>query len=238
LQIAQPDQGHRVGTDAILLGAMVDSRIEGRVYDAGAGVGAAGLCVASRCAKAQITLVEIDPETSEIAQKNCEINGLEARSSVIIGDLLAPFARRKAQGLCMSDGVAVISNPPFFDAATIRATDSAAKARAHIMPEGGLPLWMAACRDMLQSHGTLHLIHRPEALAALLATLGPPFGAITLKPVLSRADGPATRILISAVKDSRAPLTLLKALVLHDKDGRFTDEAEAIHRGETGLSLT
>jgi tRNA1(Val) A37 N6-methylase TrmN6 len=237
LRIAQPDHGHRVGTDAILLGAMVDAALDGRVYDAGAGVGAAGLCVAARCSKAKITLIEIDPDITQFAEINRNTNKLTDRCEVLTADLLAPFADRKARGLCQGNAVAVITNPPFFDAATIRPTESATKARAHIMPEGGLGRWIAACRDMLQAHGVLHLIHRPDALPALLEALGPPFGAVTLKPVLSHADGPAMRILISAVKESRAPLKILKSLVLHQADGRFTDEAEAIHRGEAGIAV-
>ncbi len=49
------------------------------------------------------------------------------------------------------------------------------------------------------------------------------------------ADRPAIRFLLSGVKGSRAPLTILPPLVLNGPDGRFTSQAEALHRGEAIL---
>ena len=57
-------------------------------------------------------------------------------------------------------------------------------------------------------------------------------GALALLPVFPRAGASAHRLLVSGVKGSRAPLRIAPTLVLHQADGRLTDEAEAIHRGE------
>jgi tRNA1(Val) A37 N6-methylase TrmN6 len=48
-------------------------------------------------------------------------------------------------------------------------------------------------------------------------------------------DRPAIRLLLSGTKGSRAPLTILPPVVLNGPDGRFTPEAEALHRGEATL---
>ena len=63
------------------------------------------------------------------------------------------------------------------------------------------------------------------------------FGALCILPVHSRADGDATRLLVSGVRGSRAPLRVRPGLVLHRPDGRFTDEAESIHRGAALIEL-
>ena len=84
--------------------------------------------------------------------------------------------------------------------------------------------------------GTLALIHRADRLADVLAGLGGRFGAVAIRPVYPRAEAAATRIVVTARKGSRAPLALLPALVLHDAQGRFTAEAEALHRGQTFLA--
>jgi tRNA1(Val) A37 N6-methylase TrmN6 len=50
--------GHRAGVDAMMLAAAVPASFAGKLADFGAGAGAAGLAVASRCPKAEVVLVE------------------------------------------------------------------------------------------------------------------------------------------------------------------------------------
>ena len=50
LRLRQPKSGHRAGHDAILLAAATPARAGDRVADFGAGVGAAGLALATRVA--------------------------------------------------------------------------------------------------------------------------------------------------------------------------------------------
>jgi tRNA1(Val) A37 N6-methylase TrmN6 len=76
------------------------------------------------------------------------------------------------------------------------------------------------------------MIHRPEALSAILAALGNRLGALALLPVHPTIGASAHRLLVSGVKGSKAPLRLAAGLVLHRADGRMTAEADAIHRGE------
>ena len=59
---AAKDAGHRAGMDAMMLAAAVPSGFAGRLADFGAGAGAAGLAVASRCPAAEVVLVENAPE--------------------------------------------------------------------------------------------------------------------------------------------------------------------------------
>jgi tRNA1(Val) A37 N6-methylase TrmN6 len=105
------------------------------------------------------------------------------------------------------------------------------------MPDGGLDGWVLACHAMLKSGGLLTMIHRADALPDVLAALSRRFGALAVKPVHPRVDAPASRILVRGRKDSRAPLTILPGLVLHDAEGRFTPQADAIHRGLEAISL-
>ena len=56
-------------------------------------------------------------------------------------------------------------------------------------------------------------------------------------PIYPKPDAAAIRVLVGAVKASRAPLTLLPGLVLADNDGRPTPQAEAVLRGGASLPL-
>jgi tRNA1(Val) A37 N6-methylase TrmN6 len=57
------------------------------------------------------------------------------------------------------------------------------------------------------------------------------FGDARLRAVQPKAEEPAIRILVTAVKGSRGPLALCPPLVLHGPDGRFTDEGAVLHGG-------
>ena len=81
------------------------------------------------------------------------------------------------------------------------------------------------------------MIHRPDMLPLLLEAMQGRFGAIHIRPVHGKAGRPATRILVSGVKGSRAPLTLLEPLVLHDARGKRTPEEEAIARGRSLIDM-
>ena len=135
LALVQPKRGHRVGTDAALLVAAAGDARQGRIVDVGAGVGAVGLALAKSSALASVDLVEIDPELAELAESNAARNGLQARTRVLRLDALNSRERREA-GLVKSANC-VVTNPPFFDAAAVRASPDEGRARAHVLPRAG-----------------------------------------------------------------------------------------------------
>ncbi|MBV9906465.1 MAG: methyltransferase, partial [Hyphomicrobiales bacterium] len=119
LALVQPKRGHRVGTDAALLLAAAGAQ-NGRIVDVGAGVGAVGLALVKSSSLASVDLVEIDAELAQLAEGNAARNALQARARVLRLDALNSGERRKA-GLVESADC-VVTNPPFLDAAAVRAS--------------------------------------------------------------------------------------------------------------------
>ncbi len=234
LMLTQPRRGHRVGTDAALLVAAAGDARQGRIVDVGAGVGAVGLALAQRSSLASVDLVEIEPELTALAESNAARNGLQARTRVLRLDALNPRERREA-GLVESASC-VVTNPPFFDARTVRASPDKGKARAYVLDsaEAGATLadWIQASLAMLAPDGRFVMIHRPDALSLILAAIGGRLGALALLPVHPTIGASAHRLLVVGMKGSKAPLRLAPGLVLHGPDGRLTAEADAIHRGD------
>ena len=234
LTLLQPKRGHRVGTDAALLVAAAGEARQGRIVDIGAGVGAVGLALAKSSTLVSVDLVELDPELTRLAEANAALNELQARIRVLRLDALNPKERREA-GLAESASC-VVTNPPFFDAKAVRASPDEGKARAHVLAgaEAGASLadWIRASLAILAPGGRFVLIHRPEALGAILTGIGSRLGALALVPVHPTIGARAHRLLLSGVKGSKAPLRIAPGLVLHGADGRLTAEADAIHRGE------
>ena len=56
-------------------------------------------------------------------------------------------------------------------------------------------------------------------------------------PIHGRMGQPAIRVLVRAIKGSRAPMTLWPGLMLNDEDGRPTVAAEAVLRNAEALPL-
>src|SRR3954469_5992377 len=78
LRLRQPTSGHRAGHDAILLAAATAARPGDRVVDLGAGVGTAGLSLASRVGGLVLPLVEREPHLASLARDNADANELPA----------------------------------------------------------------------------------------------------------------------------------------------------------------
>jgi tRNA1(Val) A37 N6-methylase TrmN6 len=229
VRLLQPGRGHRAGTDAVLLAAAVHAASGMALVDVGAATGAVGLMVLGRVPEIDLTLVERDPDLAELARRNLALN--RAGGRVVVADILDSRSRR-AGGLVPESADAVATNPPFLEQNRARLSPDAGRARAHALAEGGLALWLRACGSLVKPKGQIALIHRADRLRDCLAIEEKGFGSLRLRFIHPRADRPAVRLLLTAVKGSRAPLSVEPRLVLHGPDGGFTPEADAVHRGD------
>lgn len=237
--LVQPrGKGHRAGMDAMMLAATVPSSFSGRLADFGAGAGAAGLAVASRCAGASVVLVERSAEMADFAAQTLALKQnahLRNRVSLLTADVTLTGRARVAAGLDDASFDFVVMNPPF-NTARDRATPDALKGEAHVMEDGMFERWIRSAAAVVRPRGRLALIARPGSLTAILAALGGRFGGAEIVPIQPRADEPAIRIILRAVRGSRAGLSLMPPLVLHDASGDpFSPHADAINNGRASL---
>lgn len=243
LAILQPAKGYRAGLDAVLLAAAtpVLAGQRARVLDAGAGVGVVGLAIAARVADANVTLVELEPEAAELARRNIARNSLDTRVCVVVADVASGGAvlhdPASDHGLRPAQFDHVVSNPPFYTTGAGTPPSTRGKAASHQMARNSLDGWMAFLATAAVASGTLTLIHRADALAQVLDAIGTRFGRIRILPVHSHSGQTAGRILVSAIKGSRAPLELLPGLVLHGPDGQYLPEIDTILRHGAPLPL-
>ena len=229
--LEQPQKGHRIGTDAILLAACAppDRKI---IADFGSGVGAVGIAVALMHPHIEARLVENDPAMCALARRNIERNGLVQRVKVAEISVFASEPARSSAGLCARSVDAVLTNPPFFSKGTGRPSPIAQRRNAHIMQDGNLDDWLRAAAFALRPSGAIVLIHRAEAVGETLAAMQGRFGALKLLFLHKSATEPASRVIVNGVLGSKAPLTILPPINLHETGGAFTDAAAALHRGQ------
>jgi tRNA1(Val) A37 N6-methylase TrmN6 len=237
ISVVQPAQGHRAGSDAVFLAAAAPARAGQSVLDIGAGAGVAGLCLLARIGGLNVTAVEIDPLLVGLAADNAAKNGFAENFQAIAADVTSPGKALGEAGLKRESCPQLIANPPFYAESDVRAAPDSNRAAAHVMREGGLAAWVRFFAAMAAPNGILTLIHRPDCLGELLELLDRRFGDIAVFPLFPKKGEAAKRIIVQAKKGSRAGLSLLPGLVLHDRDGRYTPAAEAVLRGGAALDL-
>lgn len=238
--VVQPlGQGHRSGMDAMLLASLVASTKPCRVADLGAGAGAAGMAVASRLTGADVVLVERSPVMAEFARRSialAENTAIASRLTVREADVALTGRARVAAGLADDHFDHVIMNPPFNDASD-RKTPDALKAEAHAMSDGLFDIWLRTAGAIMKPGGQLSLIARPESIADIIAACGRRFGGIEITSLHPRAGENAVRILVTAIKQSRARLVLRAPLVMHEEDThRFSTFVDDLNNGRTAYA--
>jgi tRNA1(Val) A37 N6-methylase TrmN6 len=235
LVLRQPRQGHRFGHDAILLAAACSAHSGEHLVDLGAGVGTAGLAVACRIDHLAVTLVETDSALVALARANAARNDLAGRVTVVHLDVGANAAAFAAARLRAGMADHVIMNPPFN--APQNPSPHQERRLAYNAAAGTLTSWLTAASRLLRPAGVATLIWRADGLGTVLAGVSDGFGAIAVLPIYPKPDTPAIRVVVRAVKSSRAPLSLLPGFFLADRAGKPTAEAEAVLRAAAALPL-
>lgn len=222
VRFLQPAQGYRAAIDPVLLAAMAPAEAGMKVLDLGCGAGAVPLCLLARVPEIEVTGIEAEPEMSDIARRNAELNGVSERFNVVQGRIEArpPLFGAGAYDL-------VLANPPYQDPATADPSENRLKAAAHVEAGADAGDWVEAAFRALRHKGRFALIQRADRLAALLTALDRRFGGIEVHPLYPKPGRPAKRVVLVARKGVRTPLTLSSGIVLHNMDGSYSPAVAA-----------
>ena len=231
LKVLKPEKGYRAGIDAVFLAASIPIEPGQTAFEAGLGVGVVSLCVAARVPGVHITGVELASRYSLLAEENIKRNELSGNIQVITGDVKEATRRDLTQWPPTNSFNHVYANPPFFDDDKVTSSPMSLRASARSFGPEDLEDWIRVMAAMAITRGTVTIVHRADSLARILAGLiDNRIGAIHVAPLHARENDPASRVLVQGVKGSRAPLRIMRGLVLHTAENKFTPEAEAILR--------
>jgi tRNA1(Val) A37 N6-methylase TrmN6 len=229
--------GHRAGSDALLLAASLPQGASGALADLGAGAGVAGLAALAVNPGLHAVLVEIDPVMADIARRNLSLEpnaAISRRAEVLLADATLTGRQRERAGLMPDSFEFVIMNPPYNDDRHRPPADPR-KALAHMMGTGGLEPWMRTAAAILRPGGALHLVYRTDRLGDVIASSQGRFGGLSIMALHSKRNEPASRVIVRAVRGSRAPLRIYPGITLHGDNGAQTAEAEAALNGRSRL---
>jgi len=229
--LRQPVAGYRVAIDPVFLAAAVPATAGDRILDIGCGAGAASVCLAARVPECRITGIDRDRELVRLAVDNAALNGMGARFDAMTGDLLRPPPR-------LEPGFDhVMANPPHLAAGGATPPPDPGRAAAHVEGAADLAAWIRFALMMVRNKGTITFVHRVDRLEALLVELNGRAGEIVIFPLWPGGEKPAKRVLVRARKGVATPTRLARGLMLHEADGRYTAEAEAVLREGRALNL-
>ena len=222
---AQPQDGFQSGSDAVFLAAAVPAREGEKALEFGSGSGVASLCLEARVPGVVITSVERDPDLAALANRNAQVN--KSKAHFISADIFALPTELKR------DFDQVFANPPFHGEGQV--SPDVARAAA-LMDDGRLGDWLKLGLQRTVSGGYFTGILRADRLNEALAAL--PQKGVAAFPLFPRAGEAPKRVIVQARNGSRAPFALLPGLVLHQMDGSWTPEADAVLRRGGALALS
>ncbi len=229
VRLLQPAEGFRTSLDSVMLAAACPAGDGDHILDLGCGVGGAGFCVLERVAGSKLTGVEIEADHVELANSNTGLNDMQGRAHFVCSDI------REFKGERFDH---VICNPPYLDAGAHTRSPFLQKATAHGHAEEDITVkdWIDCGFEHLKSGGSFTIIHRADQTDKIIQGLGKRFGAIEIISLWPRQGDAAKRVIVRALKDRKTPALVHPGIVLHQKDGSYTDEAEKILRGNAVIA--
>jgi len=230
--LRQPTQGYRAAIDPLLLAASVHAEPGETILDVGAGVGAAGLCLASRIPYCRIMGIERQKDLVRLANDNITLNNVRDRVEILHGDLQSPPPRLAAGSYSQ-----VISNPPYFENTQGRVSTVVAKGLSNHEIDCDMESWLKFSLLMLKPSGKITFIYRADMVDKLLSLFYGKVGGINLFPLWPMDGQIAKRVIVQGIKGSKGGLNLLPGMNLHNEDGSFTQATDAILKHGQALHL-
>ncbi len=228
LQYLQPKRGYRFSVDAILLADFLRVSHRERIIDLGAGSGILPLLCAVLTPAYEIVGLELQERLAQLAQRNVQLNHLDARVRIVQGDL------RQVSSLFRAGEFDVLcSNPPYRKVGSGRKNPGAEQAIARHEIACRLDDLAAAAKYLVKPGGKAFFIYLPERLSELCVALT----ASRLEPkamrcVHARAATPASLVLLEARRDAAPGMDVLPPLFLYEQEHIYSEEAKRILREE------
>lgn len=227
LTLHQNPHGYRFALDAFLLADFVSSCSAGPVIELGTGCGVVACLLARRFPAVAIVGLELQAGLAVAARRNVTRNGLGHRVGIVRGDMRGAVS-------CLAPGRfgAVVCNPPYRAVGRGRLNPNPEKAIARHEVAVRLDQVVMAARCLLKRRGRLALVYHPSRLAELCSRLqAADLNTRRMRFVHPEPCGPATMVLVEALRGGRDALEVLPPLVVYQAPNVYSAEMQAIFHG-------
>lgn len=215
--------GFRFGTDSVLLAwftmSLVPRKGTVRILELGSGCGGAAICLAARLEEQRIDyrmdLVEIDPISCEILQKNIEENKLGSKVTAYCDDI-----RQMPDTIRNTQYDIVFANPPYFTEGSGEASSDARRNSARQGAEDTLDFFAQAAASRLIPSTGIYAVVIDSAFSGKMTGSFRDAGinVSRLMPVFPNHRKDARIVLMAGRRRDNEETKILPALYLDDKD--------------------
>ncbi len=226
LTLYQPQDGYCYNSDTHFLYNFICQNlkkyknIKGELLDIGSGSGILGLLVAREYEKLNLHQCEIQKSFQFLTQKNSMINGIKNtlhKGSILnyTFDILFDY---------------IVSNPPFYHSDVIKSENESLKIARY---SNSMPLeqFIEKSAKLLKTNGKFFFCYDAKQLDTIIKNIHKTkLNIEAIQFLHPNANKEASLVMIYARVGSKSPLKILPPLVMFDKDGKFTDEVNAIYK--------
>ncbi|MCR5605600.1 MAG: tRNA1(Val) (adenine(37)-N6)-methyltransferase [Treponema sp.] len=231
-KIIQDTKRFCFGIDAVLISDYARKGIGNKkidsIVDLGTGTGIIPFLMASCTTASNITGIEIQKDSADMASRSVILNSLEKRVHILNADIkdtdkILPGFKTDI----------VISNPPYMIADHGVKNDITYKTIARHEILCNLDDIVKAAFHLLKPNGSFYMIHRPFRLPEIWEVLKKyKFEMKKMQLVQPSIDKEANMVLIEAKKDAKARLTVDKTLIVYESKGEYSPEIKKIYGRE------
>lgn len=225
LRLIQKADGFRFGIDAVLLADFAKSAPSAKTLDLCCGSGIIPILLSHKTKTPEICGIEIQPEIYAAAKRSVELNGLDDRLKLTLGDLknaVNVYGKRQFD--------VITCNPPYTPAGSgiVNMSDTKLIARHEIMCT--LEDVIAASSLLLKQKGRLMLVHKPGRLADIICLMRE--NDIEPKRIRFVHKNPSSEpslVLVDGAYKGGRELRIAPPLYLYNENGTETEELKRIY---------
>lgn len=225
LKIIQDPGRFCFGMDAVLLSGFAAAGKGDKLLDLGTGTGILPILLSAKTEAAELTGLEIQPESADMADRSVRLNGIGDRVKIVRGDI------KEADKLFPLSSMDVITcNPPYMIGEHGLTNPESPKAIARHEIECTFEDVARVTERILKPNGHFYLVHRPFRLSEILCTLT----KYHLEPKRMRlvypfSDREPNMVLIDSVRGAKPRMTVEKPLIIFREKDVYTDEVKELY---------
>lgn len=176
-----------------------------------------------------ITGVELQSEIYSLAMETLKINNLENKINIVKMDIKDIKSKYKDKAETFD---VVISNPPYFTKnQTKNINKEMIKSIARHEIKINIDEIIETASFLLKNKGKIGIVHRTERLVDVITTLKKyNIEPKRIKFIYSKSGSNSKLFMIEGVKNTGMGIKVLKPLIVHEKDGKYTKEVKEIFK--------
>jgi len=226
--VLQKKRGYRFSIDAPLLADFIQTREKDRLLEIGTGSGIISLLLSIKPFR-HIEALEIQESLADLARRNVLLNKLEGRVRIIEADVRDYFPPQRFD--------IVFANPPYIRERTGRLSSSSEKSIAKHELKCTLFDIMQKTGESMKTNGKAYFIYPARGMEYFKLTVrkkGLQIAAV--RPVFAHKDR-EPRFFLTACEFRAGEEKRLAPLILFERDGSYTEEAEKIFAGRVHAAI-